>query len=104
MICPLMKRCVCIINLLNAFKDSVSLQFQTVVELASDHREFATALAKTKLVEMSGRAKIVPIPEPAPPSSQTSGSLNSLPPPPFVVQTRHAGEVSWGQEDLTACL
>ncbi|XP_048237074.1 C2 domain-containing protein 3-like isoform X2 [Haliotis rufescens] len=63
---------------------------KTVVELASDHREFATALAKTKLVEMSGRAKIVPIPEPAPPSSQTAGSLNSLPPPPFVVQTRHA--------------
>ncbi|XP_046560040.1 C2 domain-containing protein 3-like [Haliotis rubra] len=62
---------------------------KTVVELASDHREFATALAKTKLVEMSGKAKIVPIPEPAP-SSQTAGSLNSLPPPPFVVQARHA--------------
>ncbi|XP_067663139.1 C2 domain-containing protein 3-like [Haliotis asinina] len=62
---------------------------KTVVELASDHREFATALAKTKLVEMSGKAKIVPIPEPAP-SPQTANSLNSLPPPPFVVQARHA--------------
>ena len=68
------------------------------MELASDHREFATALAKTKLAEMSGKAKIVPIPQPPPPKPQpvpanvaVTSSLNSLPPPPFAVQTRPTG-------------
>ncbi|CAL1526799.1 unnamed protein product, partial [Lymnaea stagnalis] len=31
------------------------------VELASDHKEFATVMARTKLAEMSGNVKIVPI-------------------------------------------
>ena len=38
-----------------------------MIELASDSKEFPTALAKTKLAEMTGKAKIVPIPQ-APPS------------------------------------
>ncbi|KAK3584373.1 hypothetical protein CHS0354_001298 [Potamilus streckersoni] len=39
-----------------------------VIELASDHRDFQTALAKTRLAEMTGKVKIVPIPQtnPAP--------------------------------------
>ena len=39
------------------------------MELASDHKEFATALAKTKLAEMTGKVKIVPVvaPPPRPP-------------------------------------
>ena len=34
---------------------------QTIVELASDSKEFPIALARTKLTEMTGKAKIVPI-------------------------------------------
>ena len=31
------------------------------VELGSDHREFATVMARTKLAEMSGNVRVVPI-------------------------------------------
>lgn len=31
------------------------------VELASDHKEFPTILARTKLAEISGKVKVVPI-------------------------------------------
>lgn len=45
--------------------------FQIIVELASDSKEFPTQLARTKLAEMTGKAKIVPIAQtpqpPAPP-------------------------------------
>nr|XP_011413692.2 C2 domain-containing protein 3 [Crassostrea gigas] len=42
------------------------------VELASDSKDFSSALAKTKLAEMSGKAKIVPIPKPPPPKAPVS--------------------------------
>ena len=44
--------------------------FQICIELASDSRDFSAALAKTKLAEMSGQAKIVPLPKPPPPPSR----------------------------------
>ncbi|XP_055958923.1 C2 domain-containing protein 3 [Patella vulgata] len=37
------------------------------VELASDHKDFATALARTKIAEISGKSKIIPLPQPTPP-------------------------------------
>ncbi|KAK3100781.1 hypothetical protein FSP39_025242 [Pinctada imbricata] len=40
------------------------------LELGSDSRDFSSALAKTKMAEMSGRAKIVPLPKPPPPASK----------------------------------
>ena len=53
-----------------------------MIELASDSKEFPTALAKTKLAEMTGKAKIVPIPQ-APPSPK----LAPKPPPgPAIMQ------------------
>ncbi|ESO89518.1 hypothetical protein LOTGIDRAFT_165110 [Lottia gigantea] len=39
---------------------------QVSVELASDHKDFATALARTKIAEISGKTKIVPLPQPTP--------------------------------------
>lgn len=50
------------------------------VELASDSKDFSSALAKTKLAEMSGKAKIVPIPKPPPPKplvSQEPSAVNT---------------------------
>ena len=38
---------------------------QISVELASDHKDFATALARTRLAEMT-KHKVVPIPRPRP--------------------------------------
>ena len=53
-----------------------------MIELASDSKDFQTALAKAKLAEMTGKAKIVPIPQ-APPSPK----LAPKPPPaPAVTQ------------------
>lgn len=58
------------------------ITFQLVIELASDSKDFPTALAKAKLAEMTGKAKIVPIPQ-APPSPK----LAPKPPPaPAVTQ------------------
>lgn len=34
---------------------------QISVELASDNKDFATMLARTKLMEMSGKVRVVPI-------------------------------------------
>lgn len=42
------------------------LPLQVSIELASDSKDFSTHLARTKLAEMSGKTKIVPIPAPAP--------------------------------------
>ncbi|XP_063416182.1 C2 domain-containing protein 3-like [Mytilus trossulus] len=36
------------------------------IELASDSKDFSTHLARTKLAEMSGKSKLVPIPAPVP--------------------------------------
>ncbi|XP_078324570.1 C2 domain-containing protein 3-like isoform X2 [Crassostrea virginica] len=51
------------------------------VELASDNKDFSSALAKTKLAEMSGKAKIVPIPKPPPhprpPTPQEPSAVNT---------------------------
>ena len=63
-----------------------------MIELASDNKEFPTALAKTKLAEMTGKAKIVPIPQ-APPSPK----LAPKPPPaPVVNQRDNLGEPMHG--------
>lgn len=48
------------------------------VELASDSKDFSSALAKTKLAEMSGKAKIVPIPKPPPPKPPVSQELSAV--------------------------
>lgn len=62
------------------------LFFQVSVELASDSRDFATALAKIKMAEVNGKARIVPILQPSPPPpappSPFSGSKPPLPPEP----------------------
>lgn len=54
---------------------------QVSVELASDNKDFSSALAKTKLAEMSGKAKIVPIPKPPPhprpPTPQEPSAVNT---------------------------
>lgn len=65
---------------------------QVIIELASDSKEFPTALAKTKLVEMTGKAKIVPIPQ-APPSPK----LAPKPPPgPVITQKVSLDEPAQG--------
>ncbi|XP_059149560.1 C2 domain-containing protein 3-like [Physella acuta] len=46
------------------------------VELASDHKEFATVLARTKLAEMSGNVKIVPIVGPNPELAKLAEQLS----------------------------
>lgn len=57
------------------------ITFQIIVELASDSKEFPTQLARTKLAEMTGKAKIVPIAQtPSPPSD----------PPPLVQHLQQA--------------
>ncbi|XP_013378816.1 C2 domain-containing protein 3-like [Lingula anatina] len=48
---------------------------QVYVELASDHKDFSTALAKTKLAEMKN-PKIVPIPQPKPTPQPPPGLVN----------------------------
>ncbi|KAL3878157.1 hypothetical protein ACJMK2_030527 [Sinanodonta woodiana] len=52
-----------------------------VIELASDHRDFQTALAKTRLAEMTGKVKMVPIPQ-----------SNPAPKPPLPTTPRDNGK------------
>lgn len=49
---------------------------QISVELASDHKEFATMLARTKLTEMSGKVRVVPIGGISPDQARLVDQLN----------------------------
>ncbi|XP_069129079.1 C2 domain-containing protein 3-like isoform X6 [Argopecten irradians] len=52
------------------------------IELASDSKDFSSALARAKLAEMSGKAKIVPIPQTVPPPPPPPVQLDKPPLPP----------------------
>ncbi|WAQ99921.1 C2CD3-like protein [Mya arenaria] len=54
-----------------------------VIELASDSKEFPTQLARTKLAELTGKAKIVPIAQ-----APTPAHASAPKPPPAPVQQR----------------
>ena len=51
------------------------------MELASDSKEFPTQLARTKLAEMTGKAKIVPIAQTPPPPQVPPPVFSQAPPP-----------------------
>lgn len=57
--------------------------FQVTVELASDSKDFSSVMARTKLAEMQGKAKIVPI---------THSTLTDPPPPPPSPPSPHKSE------------
>ncbi|XP_033742500.1 C2 domain-containing protein 3-like [Pecten maximus] len=52
------------------------------IELASDSKDFSSALARAKLAEMSGKAKFVPIPQTVPPPPPPPVQLDKPPLPP----------------------
>ena len=65
---------------------------QVIVELASDSKEFPTQLARTKLAEMTGKAKIVPIAQ-TPTPDPSSTALYAAPKPPPAPQKSSYGEL-----------
>ncbi|XP_041357389.1 C2 domain-containing protein 3-like [Gigantopelta aegis] len=72
------------------------------VELASDHKEFATAMAKTKLAELTGKVKIVPVvapPQrpPPPPAPRTAALPQAVGPVSSEVTFPRGIEANSGQ-------
>ncbi|XP_053399357.1 C2 domain-containing protein 3-like [Mercenaria mercenaria] len=73
--------------------DGILGALKIIVELASDSKEFPTQLARTKLAEITGKAKIVPIAQTPPLPSQPPPLVQSLqqapkPPVPPAVQQK----------------
>ncbi|OWF51153.1 C2 domain-containing protein 3-like [Mizuhopecten yessoensis] len=64
------------------------------IELASDSKDFSSALARAKLAEMSGRAKFVPIPQTVPPPPPPPVQLDKPPLPPDFIPSAQNTQLS----------
>ncbi|XP_060074176.1 C2 domain-containing protein 3-like [Ylistrum balloti] len=74
--------------------DSYYGSLKVSIELASDSKDFSSALARAKLAEMSGKAKFVPIPQTVPPPPPPPVQLDKPPLPPDFIPSAQNTQLS----------